>query len=176
MAIAASDSNLASCPLLTGMSTEERQQVLDLMEHETYPAGETILHEGKTVQFLWIIARGHCRVVKSMKSGGDHELAVLEPGAVFGEMSFFHPGPHSASIKTLTEVEVLRLSRRQFDELEQTNTKAAYKIVLNTAAVLVERLRQMDEWVCGLIERPGANGYREEWKEFRAKLYSDWPF
>lgn len=176
MPIAASDSNLASCPLLAGMTAEERQQVLDLMEHLDYPANETILREGKTVQFLWILARGRCRVMKSMKSGGDQELAVLEPGAVFGEMSFIHPGPHSASICTLTDVEVLRLSRRQFEELEQTGSKAASKIVLNTASVLVERLRQMDEWVCGLIERPGADGYREEWKEFRAKLYSDWPF
>ena len=36
-------------------------------------------------------------------------LAELGPGDIFGEMSFFRSAPHSASIKTMTDVEVLML-------------------------------------------------------------------
>ena len=169
-------SDSAGCPIFQDMSLDERQQVLELLERETYPTGETILREGRETQILWIIVHGRCEVVKMMKDGSEQQLAVLEQGAVFGEMSFFVPAPHSASVRTLTEVEVMRLSREKFDQLEQAGATAAYKIAFNTVRVLSDRVRRMDEWNYDLVERPEASQHREEWREFRAKLYADWQF
>jgi CRP/FNR family transcriptional regulator, cyclic AMP receptor protein len=168
--------DLSRCSLLQDMTPSEIEEVLELCEPRTYPAGTTILKEGKSVQYLWIVLRGTCRVVKSMKTGGEQELARLEAGAVFGEMSFFNPAPHSASVITVTEVEVMRLPRDRFDRLELTGSRAAYKITRNTARTLAERLRRMDQWTGELVEKPEAAGHREEWREFRSKLYSDWGF
>ncbi len=164
------------CLIFHEMTPEERQQVLMLLEHETFPKGETILREGLSIQILWIIVCGECEVLKSMKADSEQRLAVLEPGALFGEMSFFHPAPHSASVRTLSEVEVMRLSREHYDQLQQVCPSAAYKIASSTAKILAERLRKMDDWTCGLMDRPEESQHREEWREFRAKLYSDWEF
>lgn len=174
--MAAFESELARCPIFQQMSADECQEVLNLVEHETYPAGEIILREGRSVQILWIVVHGRCEVLKTMNDGTEQQLATLDPGAVFGEMSFFHPAPHSASVRTLTEVEVLRLTRQNYNALEQTGSKAAHKIAASTAIVLAERLRQMDQWVCEFVERPESVNHREEWREFRSKLYSDWQF
>lgn len=166
----------ARCCIFEDMTLDEQERVLALFEHERYPAGETILREGKSIQILWIIVSGTCEVVKTRD---DHErvLATLEPGALFGEMSFFHPAPHSASVRAVTEVEVLRLSRERYNELLTDAPLAAYKIVSNTAAVLAERLRKMDDWVYRLVDGSDSNGvHKEEWHEFRAKLYSEWDF
>jgi CRP-like cAMP-binding protein len=95
---------------------------------------------------------------------------------VFGEMSFFDEAVHSASVRTLSEVEVMRLSRSRFDELTAVCPSAARKIAACTASILADRLRQMDDWVCRLVERPDGAGHREEWQEFRKKLYSEWDF
>ena len=104
------------------------------------------------------------------------ELTSFDIYAVFGEMSFFHEAAHSASVRTLTEVEVMRLSRGAYDELTTISPSAAHKVASSTANILADRLRQMDDWVCHLVERPEGAGHRKEWHDFRAKLYSDWEF
>ena len=162
--------------LFQEMTPRERQDVLSLLEQEQYSKGDVILREGKSVQMLWIITRGRCEVVKLMKNGAEQELAELESGAVFGEMSFFNPAPHSASVRAATDVEVMRLSREQFNRLEQEGSSAAHRVALNTAKVLAERLRKMDDWICELVERPDGVKHREEWREFRQRLYTDWQF
>ena len=158
------------------MIPDEQQPVLALMEHETYPQGETILREGLSIRILWIIVRGQCVVVKSTSNGGEQQLAVLGPAAVFGEMSFFHQEKHSASVRTLSDVEVMRLSRERYDQLIETCPSAAGKIASNVVGILAERIRQMDDWVCQLVERPDGAKHKKEWQEFHKKLYSAWEF
>lgn len=173
---AVSEALLAQCPLFRGMSTAELKQLAELMDIETFPAGQTLLHEGRSTQMLWIILRGTCQVTKHTKNGAEQELARLERYAVFGEMSFFNPAPHSASVRSVTDVEVLRLEREKFLTLVETRNSAAQKLACNTIAVLSERLRTMDEWTCDLVEKTDAGRHRDEWHDFRAKLYSDWQF
>ena len=163
-------------PLFQDMTPGERQSVLGRLEAETYGRGETILREGKSTQILWVIVGGRCEVVKARKNGGDQQLAVLEAGAVFGEMSFFNPAPHSASVRTLTEVEVARLSRESFEGLFASGCSAAFRLTANTARILAERLLRMDDWICDLVERPEAKQHRDEWRDFRTRLYNEWQF
>jgi CRP/FNR family transcriptional regulator/CRP/FNR family cyclic AMP-dependent transcriptional regulator len=170
------ESNVARCPLFVDMTLDERQQVLVLLEHEHYTAGETVLREGLSTQNLWIVTHGQCEVIKARKDGTEKQLAVLDAGAVFGEMSFFHSAPHSATVRTLTTVDVMRLSREQFDSLCETGASAALKIAMSTAGVIAERLRCMDDWTRDLIQQVTVSGQKEEWQEFRAKLYTDWQF
>ena len=164
---------LSQCALFREMGDVDRQRVIELLEPREFPAGEAILQEGQAVQSLWIVVRGKCQVVKQMRGGVEQELAVLEPHSVFGEMSFFHPGPHSATIRALTDVELLRLDRGGYSALLECCHTAACKLAVNIVGVLSERLRRMDDWVC---EHNARGKQKEEWDEFRAKLYSGWQF
>ena len=163
------------CPIFNGMTLDERGQVLERLEHLCFSEGETILREGKSTQYLWIIVRGRCQVVKATNTG-DRELAVLESCAIFGEMSFFNPAPHSASVRAVTNVEIMRLSRESYDELEKTGSTAAARIAVNTVKVLAERLQQMDEFTGRLVDQLDISGHKKEWWDFRSKLYSEWEF
>ncbi|HUG93284.1 MAG TPA: cyclic nucleotide-binding domain-containing protein [Planctomycetaceae bacterium] len=176
MLLTARDASLNGCPILRGMTEDERRQVVELLDRHTFHPGEVILQEGRAVQILWIIVRGRCEVVKTMQHGGEQRLAVLEPGAIFGEISFFSPAPHSASVRALSEVEVMLLPRAEYDRVERAGSSVAYKIVLNAGKVLAERLRRMDEWTCELIDSPDVANHRDEWREFQSKLYSEWDF
>lgn len=164
------------CPIFREMTLDEREQMLGLLESACFSRGKLIIREGEKNQSLWILVHGRCEVVKSAKKGTERQLAVLEPGAVFGEMSFFESAPHSASIRALTDVEVLRLSRAHYEELRDRQSPAACKIASSVISVIAQRLRRMDEWTCGLLENPNGEDHREEWQEFRAKLYSGWQF
>lgn len=165
-----------SCVLFRDMPAEEYEPVRSLMMQATYSQEEVILREGGATQSLWLITKGTCVVFKTRKNGTAQELAQLGPGAVFGEMSFFQAAPHSASVRATSELEVLKLSRANFDKLVRDHPTAAFKITSNIAQILAQRLREMDDWMCELIERPGAAEHREEWREFRSKLYSDLKF
>ena len=159
------------------MDGQELAQVRRLLVSEVYPLGEVILREGKTFQVLWIIAKGECEVFKMVKPAIEQRLTVLDAGSVFGEMSFFQPAPHSASVRALTEVTVMRLERQGFSTLLESCPTAAHKMLVNAVRILAERLRRMDEWTCELVERPdGSETQRKEWRDLRSKLYTDWHF
>lgn len=166
----------AACPIFQGFTVEEYEQVLALLEQEAYAKGDVIIDEGKSKQDLWIVVQGNCEVVKMNKSRSQKRLATIEVGAVFGEMSFFQKAPHSATVRAMSAVKVLRLTRENFEILQARSPAAAYKVAMSVLAVMAQRLRRMDDWTCDFIERSEALGHREEWHDFRAKLYADWQF
>lgn len=170
------DQKLARNPLLRGLSPAERHEILGLVEVSHCPAHTTLIREGESARFLGFLLAGRCSVIKRNAAGHDHQLAVVDEGGVFGEMSFFHPAPHSASIETLTEVELCRLPRESYDVLLRVGSLAAYKMALNSISVLADRLRRMDEWTAELVEKTNQPAHHEEWRDFQAKLYTGWHF
>jgi CRP-like cAMP-binding protein len=172
-----SEATIAKCPMFRGMTPSERQELVGLFDAGSYGPGDLILSEGDSIQRMWILLSGQCRVTKKTASGAEHELSVLEPFGVFGEMSFFHPAPHSASVRALTAVETVCLSRARYDMLLRVGSFAAYKLAFNTMSVLIERLRKMDHWVAERMESPHNNSnHSEEWQDFQSKLYTGWQF
>lgn len=165
-----------ACPLFQDLTLDESEELLALFRNDRFPAGETILREGRSTQFLWVVVTGTCEVLKTDRNGAEQALALLEAGAVFGEMSFFHPAPHSASVRAKTDVDVMRLARNDYDRLCEEGSAVPLKLLANTLTVVSERLRRMDDWVGDFVDRRAADGHREEWRDFRSKLYAEWKF
>jgi CRP-like cAMP-binding protein len=163
---------LEKCSLVSGLSAGEMQAFLSRVRFEAFAGGDEILTEGNRYHGIWILLHGACEVVKH-GARKDSRLAILEPGNVFGEMSFLHPAPHSASVRAMDQVETIRLMREDYDELAVLAPAAARKIATNIARVLSDRLRRMDEWTCELVERDCDGQRHKEWQDFRSKLYTD---
>ncbi len=171
----AAEQDLPRCALFDGLTAPHRRELAGLLLRETFEPGLTILTEGDQTRSLWVIADGRCAVVKKLPDGEERTLAELGPGAVFGEMSFFQPAPHSATVRAATGVTVLQLPFDRYAELERTSPRAAHGITLAITVILSERLRRMDRWTAELLAgHPPRKG--EEWSEFRAKLYNNWEF
>jgi CRP-like cAMP-binding protein len=102
-------------------------------------------------------------------------LAVLGPYDQFGEMSFFHPAPHSADIRAQTAVQLLRISYVDYKDLLDEGVTAAYKLSHNVVESLAQRLRRMDDWIAKLLaHQPSTAEHAREWSAFREKLYNSW--
>ncbi len=166
---------LRPIPLLAACGVDDVEQVHRLTERQHFFAGETILHEGGTERSLWMLLEGQCAVLKGTPGHEPRQLAVIEPGGAFGEMSFLHPAPHSATVRALTDVEVARLSPEAFESLREECPSAAYCILANLVQLLSDRLRQMDERVCEVLEH-SPEDRRQEWHDFRARLFAGWDF
>ncbi len=165
---------LTSFPTFDGLAAADASRIARDLTRMNFDAESTILHEGKSIQALWIILSGECIVSRTAADGSEMILAELKAGDVFGEMSFVRSAPHSATIRARTAVSVCTYTREDFLKLASAQPSAAFRICSNISAVLAERLRKMDNWICELVERPEAVNHRDEWQTFRAAVYSNW--
>jgi CRP/FNR family transcriptional regulator, cyclic AMP receptor protein len=167
---------LEPCPLLRDLDKSQLTDVFELAEFERFDVGEAILDQGKMFQAIWMIVRGECEVTRACGPDEERQLAVLDSGGVFGEMSFFQEAPHSANVRALTEVETVRLSPQAFEKLKKRNLSAAYRITENLVRLLSDRLRRMDNWTCELVQESNDRQRHDDWQDFQSKLYTDWTF
>ena len=161
-------------PLFQGLSEEEANQLVAISQVMHFQPGEVILRQGGRSRNLWVVLEGTCEVTRHGTDGRDVVLATLEPYANFGEMSFFHAAPHSASVRAKSHVQLLRIGRNDYDRLVEQNSLAAYKLAYNTLDVLADRLRHMDQWVAQLLEEQSDGRMVCEWSQFRQTLFSEW--
>lgn len=170
---------LKESPLFRDISEDEMRVLFEHMEHLCYEAGSEIITQGTENKGLWLLGDGCCEVVRSNVAGTKQQvLAMLGPGTVFGEMSFFHKTVHSASIRCVTAVTVHQLTQTAFAELQESNCSVASKVLTNLVRVLADRLQMMDQWICELMNSSTQTkvNKQDEWHDFRAKLYSEWDF
>jgi CRP/FNR family transcriptional regulator, cyclic AMP receptor protein len=167
---------LANIPLLQNFNETERRQMADISTLKHFAPGEIVVRQGEDSQILWVVIEGKCEVVKYWDHSATESivLAILEPYSHFGEMSFFSPAPHSASVRAQTAVTALAIDRRDYDDLIRQGIWAAYKLAHNTVQALADRLRKMDEWVAELAAHSPSSEKVPEWSSFRDKLFNGW--
>jgi len=166
---------LAQLPIFANMTETEQQQLVDISSTAKFAPDALVLQEGECGQNLLVVLEGSCRVVKMSEANHEVTLAEMTPFEVFGEMSFFSNAPHSASVRALTPLLVLRIERGDYDLLVKENNLAAYKMAYNMIDNLAGRVRRMDDWVTQLMT-DGSQEDRKvsEWSNFRDKLFVDW--
>ena len=169
-------SELTSLQIFHGLENKDACRICEALETMDFETGQTILTEGDGTQALWIILSGECIVSRNCNVSQERILAVLTAGDVFGEMSFVRTAPHSASIIAASKVSACCYRREDFLRLLQDRPQAAFQVTSNIAAVLAERLRRMDTWVCDLVDGPDGQDYRDEWQSFRSAVYTNWNF
>jgi CRP/FNR family cyclic AMP-dependent transcriptional regulator len=169
---------LRSIPLFHNLNETECRQVAEVIQMHSFSAGEVVIRQGESSRNLWVMIEGECEVAKrvSLDDAASESvvLAMLEPYNYFGEMSFFHPAPHSADVRAKTNVKLLKISHVDYQDLIAEGVWAAYKLAYNVVQGLAERMRRMDDWVTDLILRHDKDGTQPEWSEFREKLFTGW--
>jgi thioredoxin-dependent peroxiredoxin len=105
-----------------------------------FRAGETIISEGAAGDTAFAIVTGSAEV----SVGRDDRrriLGTLEAGDVFGEMSLVDPGPRSATVRALTDLECRVTSYADFLASAEADPGQAIRLM----QTLVRRLRQTNE-------------------------------
>ena len=97
------------------------------MRSVTFKAGDTILKEGEPGSTAYLIRNGVAKVLIDTK-GGPRKVAVLESGEVCGEMCLLEPGPRSASVVAVTDVECLETTYDEFISSIKENPEQAARL------------------------------------------------
>jgi len=116
------------------------------MQTVAFKAGETIISEGDEGDTAFFIVTGSVEV--TIGQGPEaRTVGTLTTGEVFGEMCLIDPGPRSATVKAVGDVECLAATYEEFIEAIEDHPERAVGFM----KTLVRRLRQMND----LLERVG---------------------
>lgn len=136
-----------------GFTSAETNEVLRRMVPVNYGSGETIFSEGEISSALMLITRGQVKVVKKIEGMEGKLLAVLESGDVFGEITFLEEEiPHIASVIAHSAVNVLVLSKNDFEQIARKSPTVTIKLLRRIVHVCGDRIRTLNDEIKNLAQ------------------------
>jgi serine/threonine-protein kinase len=119
------------------------------------PAGSPIITHGEQGNAAYVILEGQC-VAYRVEDDEEIELRVMGPGEVFGETAVFSEKPRTASVKALTDVVLIVVTREIMSSALGLNSwmGAFVKALADRFREVDERLRLLDRTSRGPASRP----------------------
>ena len=115
---------------LSSLSPVERKALFDACPRLHIPSGELLMREGEILDSLYVVADGQVEIIKSLGTPDERRLGVRGAGNLLGEMSLFDPeNKYTASVRAMSPVQALQLSRAQFEALIQDQPALVYYLL-----------------------------------------------
>lgn len=130
--------------LFNGMNEYERRKAVVISEMHEFEAGERLIEQDTYGRSMYLILAGEAEVVRR-DDGSSRQLAVLEPGQVFGEVGYIQPIKRTADVQALTEVTALRFDYERMAKDLRFFPNIVAKLNSNISAILGNRLAEMVE-------------------------------
>ena len=127
------------------LEPDEIAQVAEVCKEEKFVSGEYIFREGEHGNRLYLIVEGEVRISRDVPGSGEEALAILKPGALFGEMAVFDRTERSTHAISHGGTTALTISRPDFEILLDFNREIAYKVLWSCVRLLSSRLRQTND-------------------------------
>ena len=136
---------LARVPLFEGLSQAQLKKLAGVCETERVPRGKYVFREGEPGASMYVLVEGRVRISRQLPGFGEEALAILDPGAAFGEMAVVEEAPRSADAIAHEEATLLRIERDRLDQLLFTDKELAYAVLWALVRTLSARLRETNE-------------------------------
>ena len=121
---------LGSVDLLATLPPEARRQIALSAPMAIYGSGETIVRQGDEGQSMFVVLDGEVRVVLEPKRS---EVARIQRGGYFGEMSLLTGDPRSATVLAVGDVTVVQIGADLFRRVIAAHPEALDKIGMAVA-------------------------------------------
>jgi cAMP-dependent protein kinase regulator len=109
--------SFAHIPLLSELEKKEFQLLLSHIQSKTYRKDSLICREGEKGDSLFVISRGEVAILKQTPGGREIRVRNLKDGDFFGEFGFFVDQKRHATVKAVTDCELLEISRSGLREM-----------------------------------------------------------
>jgi CRP-like cAMP-binding protein len=127
--------------LFSECSRPELRNIAKAAEPVKVTAGTTVCDEGEVGQTFYFIVSGTAAVVRNGR-----KVAELGPGGYFGELALLDRLPRSATVKSVSDMELLAIAQKDFNKLLRESPTLTRKLLVATAS----RLRNADAKALGL--------------------------
>src|SRR5271169_2859713 len=113
---------LASMPMFSGVPREQLDNLASSLREIRYKIGDLVLTQGETSDALYILRSGHL-AVRVNRLDARETVALLQPPAIFGELSMITGKTCSADVEVVVDANVLVLPHVAFDNLAASHSE-----------------------------------------------------
>jgi len=131
---------LAGVPLFAELSARHLRRLASVANEARFKPGATIVQEGTAGEAFHVIVDGWARVLNNGKP-----IARMGPGDFFGEVALLDGATRTASVQAVTDLHTIRIYRREFLRLLQSEPSITMKVL----AEIARRVRQRSRSVTG---------------------------
>jgi CRP-like cAMP-binding protein len=147
--------SLRACPLFQTLSSDQLGRVSSISTRRELPGGASVFTEGSHGDEMFVVLSGRVRISKRLPGVGEEALAILEPGAYFGEMAMIDDSPRSADALAHTSCVLAVVKREELEQLMFVDKDLANVLLWTLVRTLSGRLREMNEKIQGFFAMTG---------------------
>jgi CRP/FNR family transcriptional regulator, cyclic AMP receptor protein len=136
---------LRQVALFATLDDAELAKVAEICRELSYHPGQTIFKEGEPGNRLFLILEGDVRISRDIPGSGEEALAVLKPGACFGEMAVFDRSERSTDAISNGGCRLLTISRADLEIVLDLDPELAGKVLRSMVRLLSVRLRATND-------------------------------
>ncbi|MDP3277082.1 MAG: cyclic nucleotide-binding domain-containing protein [Deltaproteobacteria bacterium] len=141
---------LASMPFFRHLEPRELLRVQAMARPRVFEDNAPIVNEGDEGDSIFVVLRGNAKVSK-----GGLEIATLEAGHFFGEMSLVERRPRSAAVRSDGSSQLLEITRVEFFRILREEKDIGVKLLWNFVTELSKRLRATSQNLAAAKEQIG---------------------
>jgi CRP/FNR family transcriptional regulator, cyclic AMP receptor protein len=123
--------------LFAGLPADEQRALATCLRRRWYSKNEVIFHRGDAGSSMLIIEEGSVKIELTSSDGKEIQIAMLGPGAFFGEVALMDEGERSADAIATDNTQLLVLDREDLLQFLQARPEVALRLIV----VLSQRLR-----------------------------------
>jgi small-conductance mechanosensitive channel/CRP-like cAMP-binding protein len=153
-------SALDGVEVLASLTISQRRQLAAMSRLLLYGAGEVIAREGEPGTSMFVLRRGEAAVTVA---GAPGELARLQRGAFFGEMSLLTGDRRSATVTAASDCELLEIGVEAFRSVVMSDAASVERV----AAAVNNRRAELEQH---RATRVAASAERETPQTFLARV------
>lgn len=159
---------LAEVPFFALLDEAERETLAAQVDVVNAPAGHVLFNYGDPGDSLYVIRSGEVEIFQKDDTGHRILLETGRTGDFFGEISLLDGGPRLASVEVKSDLEALRVDRRDLEQLLRKHPSAA----LSVLEAMGRRLRQSGE----LLRHTASRNVNVEAEDRRTQVQkvADW--
>jgi small-conductance mechanosensitive channel/CRP-like cAMP-binding protein len=118
---------LEAVDLFASLTEEQRRELAAATTDKVFGNGEAIVRQGEPGQSMFVVGRG--RAVVTLEPHGQ-EVAVIEAGGYFGEISLLTGDPRTATVLARGDTHVIEIDADLFRRLGATHPRAIEQIAV----------------------------------------------
>lgn len=123
---------------LKALNKEELLKIADCKTSYTIKKGEPIFEEGESVNGIYCIKDGVCKLSKLSANGKDQIVKLIKPGELLGQRSMISDEPANLSAVALEDMEVCFIPKNEVLGFFNSNNQFSMNLMRNICGDLKE--------------------------------------
>lgn len=133
---------LSKSMLFSGINERHLTRLASVGAEETYKKGDYVFRQDESGNTFYLILEGAVRISREVPGMGEEALAVLRPGAAFGEMALIEDIPRSADAIAHDRARLFVVKKEDLEDLLFVDRDLAYEFLWKMVRLLSARLRE----------------------------------